>query len=785
VSSVERITVTGVVQGVGFRPFVHRLATEVGLNGFVGNTSTHVFIEIDGTAEQLDHFTRRLVGEAPPLARIDGVERTPVERSVPPGFHIAESARAAGERTLVAPDSAVCDDCLREFRDPGDRRHRHPFITCTNCGPRFTIIRHLPYDRSATTMAGFAMCQACAAEYADPNDRRYHAQPIGCHDCGPTMRLDAVDGTGDVFADGAVAAVELFANGRTVAIKGLGGFHLACDASCDDAVGQIRRRKHRPDKPFAVMVPDIETATRLAEVSEAEAAQLSSLARPIVLLRSRGAELSALVAPDNPLIGLMLPSTPIHHLLFDLGAPRLVMTSANACGEPLVHRDDEARDRLSGLCDAILTHDRPILAPCDDSVVRVAGGRLLPIRRARGFAPLPVPVGAGRRTVLAVGAELKNAFCLASRDHAWMSAHIGDMENLATLEAFERSTDQFQRLYDVRPDVVAVDAHPGYSTSSWARRVHGERVVEVQHHHAHVAAVMAEHELDPHRPVIGVAFDGTGYGLDGTIWGGELLIADADGFERFAHLRPVPLPGGDAAIRHPHRVALAQLRSAAIDWAEDLPPVQQLTPTERSLLDRQLERGVACVPTTSMGRLFDAVASLVGLRHTVSFEAQAAIDLEIAAERATSTIEPYAFGRDAAADRNVDPGADLLDQRPVLQAIVRDLRAGVPVESIALAFHHGVADAVCAAAVSVRDQRGLDVVALSGGVFQNAKLTELCAAVLHASDFDCLTHHLVPPNDGGIALGQAFVAAHRRVDTIIASASPTRSPTAPPTSREN
>ncbi len=760
----ERFTVEGVVQGVGFRPFVYRLATEAGLRGIVGNDATQVFIEVSGPTPAIEDFATRLLAEQPPLARIDRVGRTVIADADADadavGFRIVESTSGVGARTLVPPDTATCADCRAEFDDPTNRRFRHPFISCTNCGPRFTIITDLPYDRPATTMIDFDMCARCESEYRDPTDRRYHAQPIACHDCGPTLRLaTATDAVGTVD-DPAGHAAALLRAGSTVAVKGLGGFHLACDATNAAAVERLRQRKRRPDKPFAVMVPDIETARRLAVMSDAELAQIASPARPVVLLRARANDLAESVAPGSPLIGLMLPSAPIHDLLFALGAPTLVMTSANHAGEPLVSRNDDSIDRLRGLCDATLTHDRRIHVPCDDSVVRMAGDVLLPIRRAHGFAPLPLPLGHGVRSVLAVGGELKNAFCLASTTYAWVSQHIGDMENIETLEAFERSVAQFCDLYSVEPEVVAVDAHPGYATSRWARRHVADladvRVVEVQHHHAHIAAVMAEHECDPTQPVIGIAFDGTGYGDDGSIWGGEVLVADATRFERVAHLSSVPLPGGDAAIRHPSRVALVHLDAAGIEWADDLAPVAHTGATELGLLRRQLERNVACVPTTSMGRLFDGVASLLGLRHDVTYEAQAAIDLEMAADRCVGLIEPYAF----------DLGAGLLDQRPVIAAIVRDLRAGIDVGMIARAFHDAVVDAVVDIAVQTRASRQLDVVALSGGVFQNALLSRCCVAQLNAAGFRALTHHLVPPNDGGLALGQAFVAAHLPIESI-------------------
>ncbi|MEM8905145.1 MAG: carbamoyltransferase HypF, partial [Actinomycetota bacterium] len=715
------------MQGVGFRPFVHRLATELGLDGSVGNDTTRVVVEVAGPSERIDDLTRRLVTDAPPLARVDRVTMAALAPGdIGLGFHIVESEERAGAPTIVPPDSGVCDDCLAELHDPTDRRFGHPFITCTNCGPRFTIIRDLPYDRSATTLAGFVMCDRCRAEYEDPMDRRYHAQPIGCHDCGPRLRLGRI-----APPRGAIeGAAELLDDGRVVAIKGLGGFHLACDATSDDAVAELRARKRRPSKPFAVMVADLDAASRLAELSPAEADQLTSPARPVVLLRSRHAVVSGLVAPDNPLIGVMLPSTPIHHLLLDGTDRVLVMTSANVSGEPLVSEDDDPR--LDALCDAALTHDRSIAVPCDDSVVRIAGDVLLPIRRARGFAPLPVPMATHGRTVLAVGGELKNTCCLAGDDRAWSSQHLGDMEDLLTQQAFERTVARMQDLTGLRPDVVAVDAHPGYATSRWARRTHPGEVIEVQHHHAHIAAVMAEHELDPSRPVIGFAFDGTGYGDDGTIWGGEVLVASASSARRVRHLHPVPLPGGDAAVRHPHRIALSHLAAADLPWTADLAPVAAAG-ADVELLRRQLDRGVACVPTTSMGRLFDAVASLLGLRQAIDFEAQAAIDLEIAAARWSGPVPTYSF----------DLEAGSFDQRPVVRAIVDDLRSGVPVEAIASGFHDAVATAVVVIATDLRAEGAGDVAALSGGVFQNAMLVERCTAALIAAGLTALTHHLV------------------------------------------
>jgi hydrogenase maturation protein HypF len=755
----EHFEVTGIVQGVGFRPFVYRLATELGIDGEVGNDSTRVFIDVAGSVDALDELERRLIAEAPPMARVERVTRSPAPSPIASGFRIADSRVATGERTLVPPDTAVCDECVDELFNVANRRHGHPFITCTNCGPRFTIIRDLPYDRPATTMAEFAMCASCAAEYADPADRRYHAQPIACHDCGPALTFRP--GNGDRPSEGAEAiarAAEALRAGLTVAVKGLGGYHLACDATSSEAIARLRDRKHRPDKPFAVLVADLATARGLAVVSDAEAAELRSPAGPVVLLRARpDSPLSPLVAPGNPLVGVMLPHTPVQHLLLYGGdMPPLVMTSGNLSGEPIAARDDDAARRLGPLCDAMLTHDRPIHVPCDDSVVRLVDDVLLPIRRARGYAPVPIPLRGAQRSVLAVGGELKNTFCVTSHGHAWVSQHIGDMGNLATLDAFEASVAQFCSLYAIEPDVVAVDAHPGYATARWAHRRHGDRVVEVQHHHAHIAAVMAEHGLDPAERVVGFAFDGTGYGTDGAIWGGEVLIADAVSAERAWHLSDVALPGGDAAIRNPCRVALAHLTAAGIGWTDDLAPVRELDRVERGLLERQLASGFTCVPTSSMGRLFDAVASLLDLRHRISFEAQAAIDLEIAAERSAHVDRGYRF--------SIDSG--VIDPAPVLAAVVADGRDGVAAGDVAFAFHMAVVELVGELAVAACSGRRIADVVLSGGVFQNALLTSMCIDRLGHAGLHVLTHRLVPPNDGGLALGQAFVAAHRPLQEV-------------------
>ncbi len=785
------VVVEGVVQGVGFRPFVYRLAAELGLSGTVANDSTSVIADVQGDATGVADFVRRLAAEAPPLAQVTGVRTAP--RAPEPGRHgfaILASQTTVGRRTLVPPDTAVCDDCLREMRDPADRRHRHPFITCTNCGPRFTIITGLPYDRPATTMAEFDMCARCAAEYHDPADRRFHAQPVCCPDCGP--RLWFVDRAGGVL-DGDEASIAAahaaLLSGQIVAVKGIGGYHLACVATDENAVRLLRERKGRGEKPFAVLARDLSVVSRIAECEPDEAAALTGPAHPIVLLRRRvggaahtaahaaatlasapltSAPLADAVAPGNPLLGVMLPYSPLHHLLLAAvpgsGRPApdlLVLTSGNISDEPICYADADARDRLSRLADAFLGHDRPIHTPCDDSVVRVVDGRELPIRRSRGFAPLPVDLGRPVAPVLAVGGELKNTFCLTSGTNAFCSQHLGDMGSLATLDAFGHATDHLTGLYDVTPTTIAADAHPGYHTHRWADRHCGENApFLVQHHHAHVVSLLA----DAGRlgePMIGFAFDGTGFGHhdDGQtpqIWGGEVLTVGVDvtTFARAAHLRPILLPGGDAAVRHPWRTALAHLAAAGIAWDPDLPPVEHTDETERRVVRTQIDRGIAAVSCTSMGRLFDAVAALLGVRQRISYEAQAAIELETLAAGATGPLPPMSLRVEAAASERM-----IIDPGPALAAIVGGLRAGESTGRLAAAFHVAVANAVIEVAGRVRDRSGTRLAGLTGGVFQNILLLRLCRDRLEAAGFTVLTHRRVPPNDGGLALGQAVIAA--------------------------
>ncbi len=767
----HRFEVSGVVQGVGYRPFVYVTASELALTGSVANDVAGVVVEVEGDLSAVEEFARRITAEAPPLAVVESVQERVQPLRGGTGFTIRESTDSGDGRTLASPDVTVCEDCLREMRDPDDRRYRHPFITCTNCGPRFAIISDLPYDRSSTTMAGFEMCTGCRGEYDDPADRRFHAQPIACPECGPRLRLEGR--RGDLFAEPAETGSDekaltqtraLLAGGSIVAVKGLGGYHLACDAENETAVAELRRRKHRGDKPFAVMVPDVRAAREMVEVGAEEERVLAGVCRPIMLLprhQGRPSRIAPSVAPRNPDLGVLLPYTPVHVLLFEPGedppGPRaLVMTSGNCAGEPIVTDDDEALVRLESLADAWLSHDRPISVPCDDSVTRFVSGGELPIRRSRGYAPLPIALPFPVDPVLAVGADLKNTCAVASGRYAWVSQHIGDMDDVSTLEALDSTEQHLERLTGVRPELLVADAHPGYRSRGWAVGHAGDRPVRsVQHHHAHIASVMGEHGLGQDQPVIGFAFDGTGFGTDGAIWGGEVLIADYKGFRRAAHLSYVPLAGGDASVRRPYRMALSHLRSAGIAWDEDIPAVAACPPQERAVLAHQLETGFACVPTSSMGRLFDAVASLTGVRHVVDYEAEAAIELEALA-RSERPVERYAFAVEWPGSSET---AATVDATPVVRAVVEDVRAGLPTSRISARFHAAVTDLVVELAQSSREDTGIHTVVLGGGVFANTVLLGSAYTALVDADFTVLRPRLLPPNDGGIALGQILVGS--------------------------
>ncbi|HEY5351718.1 MAG TPA: carbamoyltransferase HypF [Streptosporangiaceae bacterium] len=760
------IRVEGVVQGVGFRPFVYSLATRLGLAGWVGNDVDGVFAEVEGPAEQIRDFLAALERDAPPLARVERVSAQPMSPDGRPGFAIVASDTAGARRALVSADSATCADCLRELADPGDRRFGYPFINCTNCGPRFTIVRDVPYDRPLTTMAGFTMCAACAAEYHDPANRRFHAQPVCCPACGPRLRLLAADGTelsgpgGDPGAlagavDALAGAVDVLAAGRVLAVKGLGGYHLAVDAASDQAAALLRSRKHREDKPFAVMAADLAAARALCDVDDVAAGLLTSPRRPIVLLPRRDGSgpgpgrLARSVAPGNRQLGVMLPYTPLHHLLLrDFGRP-IVLTSGNVSDEPIAYRDDDALSRLGGLADAFLTHDRPIHIRTDDSVVRPFRGRETVLRRSRGYVPEPLAVASRfARPVLACGAELKNTFCLGRGDRAFLSHHIGDLENYETLRSFTDGIRHFRRLFDVAPQIIAHDLHPEYLSTKYALEQDGCVLAGVQHHHAHIASCLADN--GEAGPVIGVAFDGTGFGTDGTIWGGEFLLADLADAERAGHLAGVPMPGGAAAIRQPWRMAAAYLDAAfpgGLPAGLDVAARNSATWPDVLTLAR---RGVNAPMTSSAGRLFDAVAALLGIRDSINYEGQAAVELEQLT--ATSPHDPY-----PAAITDGQPltvaGSDLV------RAAAQDLLDGVPREVIGARFHQGVAAMIGAACGLLRDRSGLGTVALSGGVFQNLLLLGTVVDLLEGQGFRVLTHSRVPPNDGGISLGQAVVAA--------------------------
>jgi hydrogenase maturation protein HypF len=775
----QRILVEGIVQGVGFRPFVYGQALSRGLAGFVCNDSQGVTIEVEGTNEALDGFQRALRTELPPLARIDSVVTQLLQPRQETNFVIAHSQSGAERHALISPDVSTCDDCLHELFDPADRRYRYPFINCTNCGPRFTIVQDVPYDRGKTTMREFPLCPACQQEYDDPLNRRFHAQPNACPVCGPQVRiLSWADGTINMQAeerlleksDAISIAAHYLVTGAILAIKGLGGFHLACDALDGEAVQRLRQRKHRDAKPFALMASDVDTVRQLCSVSEAEAVLLQSRRRPIVLLKKRADGSSGLiapaVAPTYDTLGFMLPYTPLHHLLLRAFAeaceperlPVLVMTSGNVSDEPIVYRDEDARERLHVIADGMLAHNRAIHMRCDDSVVRVSADGEQFLRRSRGYAPeplalafdLPVPL-------LACGGHLKNTFCVGKGRHAFVSHHIGDLENLATLTSFREGIEHFQRLFDIYPEAIAYDLHPEYLATKYALERDTAQKIGIQHHHAHIGSVLAEHGLTGQ--VIGVAADGTGYGTDGAIWGCEIMAADLRGFERLAHLRYVPLPGGEQAVRQPWRMAAAYLSQVYGDafLEMDIPFVRQLDRGKWRIVSQMIARGINSPPTSSLGRLFDAVAALSGLPSgtaTQLYEGQAAIELEIQAAQ-TSQVGSYPFSIESSEGQT----PALLDVSLMIRAMVSDIEQGVAVPIIANRFHRSIAGLLAKACDEIRKQTGLNIVVLSGGVFQNRLLLEQLMAHLQNMDFAVYTNRRVPPNDGGLCLGQIAIAA--------------------------
>jgi len=754
------IAISGIVQGVGFRPFVFDLANRLGLRGFVRNQAGGVRIEVEGESQFLDRFVAEVQANSPPLARIDELSWTDGSPRGDLSFRIDVSRLDHEGPIFISPDVAPCNDCLRELFDPDDRRYCYPFLNCTNCGPRLSIIRGAPYDRERTTMSMFAMCLTCRAEYEDPANRRFHAQPTACPACGP--RLILLDGNGLPLhvEDPLNSAIVTLERGGIVAIKGLGGYHLACLANNAKAVAELRKRKERDDKPFAIMVPDLDTASALCIVSSAEAELLESPRRPIVLLRRRErVDVALEVAPGNPTLGVMLPSTPLHHLIFhdNQGQP-LVMTSGNRSDEPIAFQDGDAASRLAGICDLFLTHDRPIHLRCDDSVTRIVSGRELPIRRSRGDTPLPLELSVPCRIpILALGGQMKVTFALGRDRHAFVSHHIGDLDHYEAYRSYVEAIGHYEKLFELHPELIVHDLHPDYPSTRYAvAREVGDSTIRlaVQHHHAHLASCMADNRIEG--PVIGVIFDGTGYGTDGTVWGGEFLIGDYFTFRRAAHFRTVAMPGGEQAIREPWRMAAAYLADADCD---DRTLRNRLTNTSLTNVRRQIERNLNSPLTSSAGRLFDAVASIAGVRDQVTFEGQAAMELEwLAGSESHSGSYAFEFDKDTHEDKPL-----VIDARPVIVEVAEDAVRGIRPAIIARRFHSALVDVVAAVCASLRSRTGIDRVAISGGVFQNALLTAELIDQLGQDGFQTFRHRRVPPGDGGLSLGQIAIAAARNV----------------------
>ena len=751
----KRIEVRGIVQGVGFRPFVYNLAQTLRLAGYALNSSAGVTIEVEGGDNEVAKFLRTLSQDPPPLAQIDGMVITDVNVQRETSFCIRESCSTQGEFSLVSADVGTCADCWREFSDPSDRRYGYAFTNCTNCGPRYTIVQDVPYDRPSTTMSSFEMCKLCQAEYEDPSNRRFHAQPNACPVCGPQLVLARAGDSTSSFPASMKEARKLLRDGCILAVKGLGGFLLACDAENDAAVNLLRKRKRRSDKPFALMARNVEAIERFCEVSALDRAALTSPKRPIVVLpRNANKDISSAVAPGNKTLGVMLPYTPLHYLLFSDSPEQaaefsaLVMTSGNLSEEPIVTSNDEAAERLQDVADWFLFHNRDIYMRVDDSVVRTLEGKQRVLRRSRGYAPQTVDLGMPVEEILACGAELKNTFCLTKGHYAILSQHIGDLENYETLVFFQETLANLKKLFRVNPRAVAYDLHPHYMSSRFAQELPVDRKIGVQHHHAHVASCMAENHLRD--KVIGVAFDGTGYGTDGKIWGGEFLVADLSSFERHGHLRYVPLPGGDAAIRQPWRMALSYLRdSFGSNVPVSLASLASIPERQLTVVDAMMVRGINTVLTSSCGRLFDAVACLTGVGQDVTFEGQAAIALETAAS--ADVTEHYPF--------EIEDGEPAqVDVRPMIRGIVNDLSQSHTASYVAARFHNTVARIIVEMSLRIRKTEHLNRVCLSGGTFQNRLLLERSVKGLREHGFEVFLHASVPPNDGGISLGQAVIA---------------------------
>jgi hydrogenase maturation protein HypF len=780
-----RILITGIVQGVGFRPFIFNLAESLGIKGWVGNSDSNVIIEIDAGGDQAAGFIENIRKSAPVLSRVESIECREIEYQNFSSFEIRHSRSDTGGPVFISPDVATCNDCLNEMKDSGDRRYRYPFINCTNCGPRFTIIRNVPYDRDKTTMDCFDMCDNCRQEYTSPWDRRYHAQPVSCHDCGPSLCL--ADQNGKIISD--ITSTEecikytahMIRRGYTAAIKGIGGYHLACDGLSEQAVERLRRRKHRDDKPFAVMARDISIAGKYCEINEAEKSLLNSAASPIVLLK----RLNEKALPDgiahlNKYLGVMLPYTPVHHLLFqEEGFPEmLVMTSGNLSSEPIFYTDKEAMEGLNGIADIFLTNNRDIYIRTDDSVTRIFEKKEYIIRRSRGYVPRPITVDAAGLlgldtdtripSVLACGGELKNVFCLNKGKMFYLSHHIGDLENEGTYNSFQNGIEHFKRLFDIEPEHIAYDLHPNYYSSQYAINQTGLNKTAVQHHKAHIASCMAENGLKG--DVIGVSFDGTGYGEDGNIWGGEFFTGSYYGFERAGHLDYVMMPGSDAAVKYPWRMALSYLYYAGETGKSDNSSVSGLSPynsrskEEISFIIKMLEKGINSPFTSSMGRFFDAISALMGIKTDISYEGQAAIELEYYADLCCTESYDFTLNNEASFEGKSKSGKNEIAQefvvntRPVIRQIICDLLEGKSREYISSRFHATIAEIVFTGCKNIRRSTDLNQVVLSGGVFQNITLLKLTVDLLERNGFEVYTHSEVPSNDGGIALGQAMMA---------------------------
>ncbi len=756
VLSSVHINVRGVVQGVGFRPFVYQLATKYDLNGWVCNTSEDVKIEIEGEAEAIEQFLLALQNQAPPRAYIEGISTTHYPPANYDNFEIRHSIAKEGKYQLISPDIATCQDCLKEILTPSDRRYRYPFTNCTNCGPRFTIIKDIPYDRPLTTMNRFKMCPECQREYDDPLNRRFHAQPNACPKCGPTLEL--VDNQGNPVdgADAIAIASQFLREGRIVAIKGLGGFLLACDATNQAVVNLLRRRKMRPSKPLAIMVSSIEEVKKHCHVSDEEEKLLTSPHSPIVLLKWKASSsVSSAVAPNLKYLGVMLPYTPLHHILLrETGLP-LVMTSGNLSEEPIAKDNDEAIRRLKGIADYFLMHNRDIYARYDDSVTVVEREVTQLIRRARGYAPYPIHLPFKSQQILACGAEEKNTFCLTRDDHAFLSQHTGDMENLETMEHFENTISLYKSLFRIEPTIIAHDLHPEYLATKYAKELAAKsdiKLVPVQHHHAHIVSGMVDNAVET--PVIGVALDGTGFGSDSNIWGGEFLVADYQQFTRMAHFEYLPLPGGAVAIKKPYRIAIGYILSLLGEVAlrPDLPFLKQVDSVEIDIIRKQIEKRINSPLTSSCGRLFDAVSALIGVRGTIDYEAQAAIELEMLAHDRADETNYYPF---SIIEQN---GLSVVKLQDLLAAIIHDLQIHTAKATMAAKFHNTIAQMIEKLCQVISDKTGITQVVLSGGVFQNRLLLRKAVSLLEADGFTVFTHQQVPCNDGGISLGQAVIA---------------------------